>query len=234
MVHGSPTPALRIPQDGLLNAARDFARYGFAHLSGLLGTEIIRRWRESAEDAVRTSALRIERSDAQHRLSYQVVTGEVVGEQIPDLYRFYMSPELLGMVRAVTGEQKVSVSNHERSSININALSGPEHVYRWHFDATPYTMILFLTSHTPDDGGELKLLPCPDRKPPISIEDAREIQSIVPRAGDAVLMDGTACYHSVAPLRRVVLRLSVPMVFPNNPRSPRPDGLDDYLYASSV
>jgi hypothetical protein len=56
----------------------------------------------------------------------------------------------------------------------------------------------------------------------------------VPKEGDAVLMDGTSCYHRVAPILRSHIRISVPMVFPRTSTHLRPSTLDNYLYTEAA
>jgi hypothetical protein len=55
--------------------------------------------------------------------------------------------------------------------------------------------------------------------------------SIRPVSGQLALMDGHRRAHAVAPLVDNGPRISVPMVFPATSVD-RPDGLDDYLYAT--
>src|SRR5918998_461084 len=51
--------------------------------------------------------------------------------------------------REVTGEERVFVSPNLRSAINVNILQ-QGHRYRWHFDANPYTALLYLST-TPSE-----------------------------------------------------------------------------------
>ncbi len=44
--------------------------------------------------------------------------------------------------------------------------------------------------------------------------------------------DGTKVEHGIAPILRACERLSVPMVFPDEPRRSRPEHLDSYLYGT--
>lgn len=223
----------------------EFARSKTVLVEGALPETVISGWRESAGEIVRDFGQNIERREADHQLSYRVVPGEIIREHMSTIFAFYSAPTTREWVRRVTGEPSIVNSNHLRSAININCLQHAGQQYRWHFDAHPYTMLLYLTSGCPDDGGALEVYPNlkqgrrdgDDWERQVTSEDhlravAHTKLSAFPGAGTVVLMDGTLCYHRVTPLLRslVVPRLSVPMVFPASPLSNRPDGLDDYLY----
>jgi hypothetical protein len=224
-----------------------FARSRAVILKGALPEPIVTRWREIAGEIVRKFGHDIERVEAGDRLSYRVVPGEIVREHARELFAFYSAAATRDWVRQVTGEPSIVNSNHLRSAININCLQHAGHQYRWHFDAHPYTLLLYLTRGFPEDGGALEFYPNlrqggRDRvghewERQVTSEDylrsvAHTKVSVSPGAGDVVLMDGTLCYHRVTPLLRslAVPRLSIPMVFPVSLVADRPSGLDDYLY----
>jgi hypothetical protein len=95
-------------------------------------------------------------------------------------------------------------------------------------------MILFLVDLEPQDGGELEFYPgCKAWTPPASEESSVQPVRVPCHAGTLVLMDGTRCYHRVAPILRPCCRITVPMVFPNVIEDRRPDALDSYLYDES-
>jgi hypothetical protein len=147
----------------------------------------------------------------------------------PELFEFYNSRYLLAWLKRITGDNTIQTSQHLESALNLNILDSSDFVYRWHFDAVSFTVILYLTDVLPQDGGALRLIP--DCRPHIAPDiSASKVVEIRPRAGTILVMDGTRCYHSVAPLLRKVLPLSIPLVYPNNEASTRPSGLDSYLY----
>jgi hypothetical protein len=162
----------------------------------------------------------IRRSSDAGLLDYAVVTGDTIKADGPELYALYESVELLDWLRDVTEIAGVGRSPNLRSAVNINILGSKGQQYRWHTDAVPFTVLLFLTTVAPESGGELLVRIGPD-----------EVTAIPPAAGQLVLMDGHRCPHAVAPLLDDVTRISMPMVFPAVPMD-RPDGLDDYLYAT--
>ena len=220
--------------------AREFAKSHAAVIYDALPPQVVAEWRAISSDLVTCFGIDIERRSAHHLLTYRVVTGDVLRRHAPEIFAFYSAPETADWVRQITGAPSIVTSARERSAININCLERPGERYRWHFDAIPYTLLLYLTDHAAEDGGALELCACPparadhaDRSParePDPLEVEREKISITPRAGMMVLMDGTRCYHSVAPVLRPISRLSIPMVFPVSREHERPDGLDDYLY----
>jgi hypothetical protein len=199
-------------------ARADFARRQYAQVPGFLPKDVAHEWAGIADALSAKHAVRIER-EGEDRLSYAVVTGEAVREHWPLLYGFYLSEALRGWVAKVTGEPRIFTSSHLASAININRLESPENIYRWHYDAVAYTLLLYLTS-AGDAGGALEI-----------VEPATgQVAQILPEPGMAVLMDGTKCRHRSAPLTRPCLRLSIPMVFPASAEHSRPERLDDYLY----
>jgi hypothetical protein len=157
------------------------------------------------------------------------VTGETIKECWPELYDFFSAPELRSWISEVTGTQGIALSQHLQSAININVLNEPGEVYRWHFDAEPYTALLYLSDSEPEDGGFLELYPNANLETSETLPAQGRIQ-FLPRRGSLVLMDGTRCYHRVSPILRRHQRVSIPMVFPAQASRTRPENLDSYLY----
>jgi len=175
-----------------------------------------------AADASRVAARRaiqIRRAVEGSTLDYRVVTGDVIKAEAPALYEIYESTQVLEWVRRISALPDVGLSPHIRSAVNINILDRAGQQYRWHNDAVPFTILIFLTTLPPSAGGAFT----------IRTRDGG-VMAIPPVAGQLVLMDGRQCAHAVAPLREDVLRMTVPMVFPAY-QVARPPGLDDYLYA---
>jgi len=219
--------------------SEDFAKSGAVVIHGALPQQTIADWRTISQDLVTRFGIDIERRSAEHTLTYRVVTGEVLRLHAPEIFAFYSASETADWVRQITGAPSIVTSARERSAININCLERPGQRYRWHFDAIPYTLLLYLTDHAPEDGGSLEFCSCTpaeiegSAREPTAAQLEREKVSITPRAGMMVLMDGTRCYHSAAPVLRPISRLSIPMVFPVSREHERPEGLDDYLYQAA-
>jgi hypothetical protein len=203
------------PADGL---RREFARDAFVICPGVLTQERARELRDRALNLVRRHARRIEQQSEEHVLRYRVVTGDVVRADWPELFAIYESPSLRAWVAAVAAVATTFTSSHLQSAININALGEPGEIYRWHFDAAGFTLLLYLSDSVEEDGGALEM----------RVSDA--VKVMLPAAGTAVLMDGTRCMHRVSPILRRHERISVPMVFAPTADHQRPAGLDDYLY----
>jgi hypothetical protein len=111
------------------------------------------------------------------------------------------------------------------SSVNINCQRCSER-YEWHVDSNPLTGLLFAATLEPEDGGELVFRP----DPASSMNDDWELR-IRPTAGTLYLYDARAAAHSVEPVLRENVRISVPMNFyyPSG-QADRPGDLDEYLY----
>lgn len=197
-----------------------FRRTGVVVVNDALKAGAASRLAAEAMSLGRRSSRHIRRSSDAGVLDYGVVTGDVLGTDGLQIQAVYDSPDLLGWIRGVTATPDVGRSPHVRSAVNVNILAAAGQQYRWHTDAVPFTVLLFLTTLEPEAGGEFLVRTLLD-----------EELSIAPAAGKLVLMDGHRCAHAVAPLRHDVPRISVPMVFPARPIE-RPDGLDDYLYAT--
>lgn len=206
----------------------NFQRDRFVVVPHALPAALVNHWRQHVE-TLKPIARTITRKEAGFELVYRVVTGEDIRTHWPDLFAFYNDGHVLDWFKQVTGDNSIHTSPHIQSAINLNILDSANFLYRWHFDAVAYTALLYLTDVVPEDGGALKLVPnCPRHVPPDL--DTAAVTQIRPGAGTIVVMDGTRCYHSVAPMLRNVLRLSVPLVFPNGEATARPACLDSYLY----
>ena len=218
---------LRLPASGQLRS--EFQQQHYVLAASALPPMLLRAWRQKAQE-ISPSARLIERTDGELPLKYRVMTGEMIRDLWPELFTFYHDPGLRDWIRDVTGERQIITSPQLRSAVNLNIIEGTDSIYRWHFDAIPYTVLLYLNDVRPDDGAALELVPgCAPYSVPDRI-NARRV-ALWPTAGTLVLMDGTRCYHHVTPLLRPVTRFSIPLVYPSvDMQRERPDGLDAYLY----
>lgn len=225
-----------------LAAQRDrFICDGYLVEPDRVGADLVRRWCRRSTELMRQT-VKIDRQ-GDDRLFYTVLTGDVIREEMDDLYAFYASGETRSWVAAVTGEPEINVSSYARSAINVNILRSAQR-YRWHFDANPYIALLYLSDHAPGGGGELELYPNLregrrgdaewDRHVTSPEHLAtREKVSIRAAAGMMVLLDGSVTYHRVAPLMAENVRVSVPLVYLPRRHETRPADLDDYLYGTA-
>lgn len=211
---------------------REFARWRYVLVPNALPPCFVQECRTRAEELTALSRS-IQRTDGEFRLLYRVVTGEVIQEQWPELFALYRDTVFPEWIQAVTGKDAIVTSSEVQSAVNLNIMQG-DSVYRWHFDAIPYTLLLYLTDVRAEDGGALQLVPACETHvvPDLATTEPLELW---PTAGTLVLMDGTRCYHHVAPLRSPMTRFSIPMVYPEaTGAQQRPAGLDSYLYESEA
>jgi hypothetical protein len=217
-----------------------FVRDGYLVEPGCVDPDVARGWCRRAKELL-ARAVDVVRA-GEDRLLYSVLTGDVIREEMAELYAFYASDESRAWVAAVAGEPEIHVSSQLRSAINVNILR-PADRYRWHFDANPYTALLYLSDHEPG-GGELELYPNlregrrddPQWDRHVTSAEhlaSREKISIRPAAGTLVLIDGSVTYHRVAPVVGRSARLSAPLVYLPQQDETRPEHLDDYLYRST-
>ena len=208
--------AFALPAPGGLRRA--FRASGWAVAPAALSAPDVEPLRAEAHHLADVHGRDVER-EGEDPLRYRVVPGEVVLATRGALKTFYESPELLVWVREVTGEPNVGRSRSIRSAVNVNAMSRAGDRYRWHHDAEPFSLLVFLNDLHAEDGGRFEL-----RGP-----DGRT-ERVTPSAGTIVVFDGTIVRHRVAPLLRDTTRLTIPLVFPSRPDIARPPGLDGDLY----
>jgi hypothetical protein len=196
------------------------ARRGIVRVPAFLARDTAAQAADIATQLIRRHGATIDRTSADDRLWYGVVTGDRIRAEARLLDDLYCSPEFLEWIRWLTQSPAVRPSEHLRSAININCLCSEGQRYPWHRDAVPYTALLFLTDVDAAAGGAFEIT---------SAEG--DTVAIQPTAGDLVVMDGARCRHGVAPLTKDTLRITVPMVY-SAARVHRPAGLDDYLYGT--
>ena len=150
-----------------------------------------------------------------------VVTGDVIATELTWLDSLYRG-KFLELVNTL-GDGDFEVCSDIRAGANINATPRGAR-YEWHVDSNPMTGLLFATSHSPEDGGQLVFRPDPAVRP----QEDWELR-ISPRAGTLLVFDAREAAHVVTQLR-AELRLSVPMNYYYVGGQDRPEDLDAYLY----
>jgi hypothetical protein len=195
-----------------------FRREGFILVSRCLASTDAATLAMEAADLFHRFAVTIAHGSGADSLRYSVVTGTQIEAMSSSLFQLYTADRLLDWIRDTTHCPDVRVSPHRRSSINLNRFNAVGQRYPWHRDAVPFTAILFLTTMPSYAGGELVV-----RSP------GGTVATILPTAGDLILMDGARCRHAVRPLRAPVDRITMPMVYPAC-HVERPNGLDEFLY----
>jgi 2OG-Fe(II) oxygenase superfamily len=146
-----------------------------------------------------------------------VVEGNIIAEKLNWLHKLYQG-KFLEFANANFGGQ-YDFAKNIKSGININLLKGKNARYEWHVDSNPLTGVLFVTTHDESDGGELVFkLPT-------------ETLTIYPKSGTLILFDARQVPHTVLPLQKEGLRISVPLNFYKKGQAQiRPDDLDSYIY----
>ena len=149
--------------------------------------------------------------------TYYVVTGDSIYAQIRWLHDLYTG-KLIELAAQVAG-RAVKPSTNLRSGININTLRGTDARYEWHVDSNPLTGMLYVTTHGPEDGGEL------------IFKVGDEQVTLYPEAGMFAAFDARAIPHYVAALKHEHRRISIPMnYYFADEDEYRPVELDAYIY----
>lgn len=149
----------------------------------------------------------------------RIVNGNNISLYLPWLYDCYRTT--LCELTAKASGAKLEVSTDIISAININVIEGIGSQYEWHVDTNPVTGLLFASTQTVDDGGEL-LFQYPDR-----------LHQVMPVIGRYIAFDARDVPHTVAQLKTNCRRISIPMNY-YTPEAPytrvRPQDLNAYLY----
>jgi 2OG-Fe(II) oxygenase superfamily len=147
-----------------------------------------------------------------------VVEGDTIFKKLYWLYELY-SNELLHIADSYFS-QSYEISNDLRNGTNINYLKGKSARYEWHVDSNPLTGILFVTTHGEKDGGEL------------IFQLKNEIVTVYPQEGMFILFDAREIPHTVNPLKKNSVRVSIPMnYYIKGEAQERPIDLDKYIYS---
>ncbi len=167
------------------------------------GHSLPRDWRRQTLDAVLDRGEHVVRvgpaagSEESAGLDYRVLTTDKVAERLPWLMTWYRGP---GLKYARRFDRSVECVGG-LAAVNVNLVIGCGGDYEWHRDSQSHTMILFASTLQDGDGGELEL-----RLP-------QGTRGLVPSAGLAAIFDSACITHRVAPLRRDVVRVSIPLQY---------------------
>lgn len=177
-------------------------------------------------------------------LRYQVIDGRQIHQHLPEIWSLYTGRVLTTVQRAaaITLEPLSNLN----AGVNVNIMQPGRSSYRWHYDRTRYTSILYLNEV---EGGQTELYPnyrillgawadlrlqrALDRLiqfPPLVGLLGNRVQ-VAPKVGRLVTMRADRCWHSVGAVTgdrdrvNIILAYDLPgAVFPAE------DGLDSYLY----
>jgi hypothetical protein len=147
----------------------------------------------------------------------------------------------------VAGEEMFPLQN-ERAGVNVNVMEPGNSEYRWHYDRTPVTAVLYLNAV---EGGATELYPTLW----ILLSDQRRARTqrvldrmvttrlvrgarskkvaVAPRGGRLVAIAGNRCWHSVSGVRGSDDRVNIILAYDRKDATfAAEQGLDSYLYTN--
>lgn len=134
------------------------------------------------------------------------ISGPALAARSPLITDLYRQPDLLGLLRAVTGQPVVPV--HEATERHVvNILHHPGDTHGEHTDDYPFALVLFLEAPAdPADGGLLEYAPHTTALP---LPHDAPMERRHHQPGDAYLLRADTTAHRVSPLTRTGTRRTV-------------------------
>lgn len=188
----------------------------------------------------------IHRATRGRDLRYLVIDGYEIRERLPDIWDLYTGSVRTRMSE-VAGEEMFPLQN-QRASVNVNVMQPGNSEYRWHYDRTPVTAVLYLNGV---EGGATELYPglrvlLSDQRRARAqrvldrmvttrlVRGARSRKVVVaPRARRLVAMAGNRCWHSVSGVRGRDDRINIILAYDRKDATfAAEQGLDSYLYTN--
>ena len=181
-------------------------------------------------------------------LRYLVIDGEKVRSNLPSVWKLYQRA-VNQLVNELAGEQLSPLGNL-RAGVNVNVMPAGRSEYRWHYDRTAVTAILYLNKA---EGGETEFYPnyrillngsrhsrlqrALDRF--LQLSGVRRMfgrkQVVEPRPGRLVVMRGNRCWHSVRGVQGSEDRINIILAYDDpEARFGMEEGLDSYLYTDET
>lgn len=157
-----------------------------------------------------------------------VIDGIKVKSELNWLYKLYRH-DFLELAKKATKQKLVCAAN-DLYGINLNVQIGEEMRYECHVDSNPVQGMLYITTHCPDDGGQLHVANNTNAK---NINDVMDDCAIIqPAKGTLVFFDARRHSHFVNCLYgENNIRVAAAMNFytPTSPESHRPTDLTKHL-----
>jgi hypothetical protein len=202
--------------------------------------------RTIAEYRKRHTLPEINRPMKKRSLRYSVIDGEKIMEHLPEIWDLYCGG-MCEHVNALTHRTVVPLEN-QQVGVNVNIMPPGRSEYRWHYDRTAITAILYLNEV---QGGETVIYP----NYRILLRDRRKLraqraldrllqigwvrqlfsrkQVVSPAAGRLVVMRGRRCWHSVRGVEGTQERMNIILAY-DVPGAdfPMEESLDSYLYTT--
>ena len=179
-------------------------------------------------------------------LRYSMIDGHQIRDGLPDIWDLYTGP-VQELISELAGEAMFPLDN-VRAGVNVNIMPPATSEYRWHYDRTPMTAVLYLNEVK---GGETELYPdlrvllsdqrraraqrlldTMVRMRPVRSMRARKVV-VSPKAGRLVAMAGNRCWHSVGGVEGQNDRINVILAYDRDGATfAAEEGLDSYLYTT--
>jgi hypothetical protein len=118
---------------------------GYVVTDEFLSADDCRRLLGQIDDYRSTTDLpEIHRATRGRDLRYLVIDGHQIREQLPDIWDLYTG-SVQARMSEVAGEEMFPLQN-ERAGVNVNVMEPGNSEYRWHYDRTPVTAVLYLNA----------------------------------------------------------------------------------------
>jgi len=195
-----------------------------------------------------TDLLEIHREARGRALRYVVIDGNQIRNELPGIWDLY-NGSVKDLISETAGEEMFPLDN-VRAGVNVNIMPPGRSEYRWHYDRTPVTAVLYLNEV---DGGETELYPglrillsgsrraraqrlldrVVSKRPMRSIRTTRVL--VRPSPGRLVTMAGDRCWHSVRGVDGPHDRINIILAYDREGASfASEEGLDSYLYTNDT
>ncbi len=220
--------------------------HGYDVVDSYLETEQCRRLLDQIEQYRQTHQLpEIHRPTKGRPLRYKVIDGTQIQQHLPEIWELYTGP-VQQYVQQASGERLAPLGNLT-AGVNVNLMQPGRSSYRWHYDRSRVTAILYLNQV---EGGETELYPnyrillgrwrssglqrALDRLiqfAPLMRVFGRKVR-VAPRTGRLVSMRADRCWHSVSAVHGERERINIILAY-DRPGTvfPAEQGLDSYLYS---
>lgn len=179
-------------------------------------------------------------------LHYSVIDGTKIHDHLPRIWDLYCG-EMCAHVNQLTRQEVVPLENFQ-VGVNVNIMPPGRSEYRWHYDRTSITAILYLNQV---EGGETVIYP----NYRVLLRDRNKLRAqraldkmlhiglvkrlfshkrvVSPAAGRLVVMRGRRCWHSVRGVEGLRERINIILAY-DAPGAdfPMEESLDSYLYST--
>jgi hypothetical protein len=193
--------------------------------------------------------LEINRPMKGRSLRYSVIDGEEIRANLPSIWELYRGAAK-DLVNELSGTSLEPLLN-TKAGVNVNVMPAGGSEYRWHYDRTAVTAILYLNRV---EGGETELYPnyrillkgnqqhsrlqlTLDRflRPTVMRRLFGKRKVVEPHPGRLVVMRANRCWHSVRGVEGSEDRINIILAYDApGARFEVEEGLDSYLYTQET